>query len=83
MNLDNGCVSHAPSTSVPSSFYGTVLRQTAAPAVRTVLSALWEGPSGLVSRMITVAAVSSVTVEIWTSASLRFWNSSGPRPSRL
>jgi hypothetical protein len=43
MNLNNGCVSHAPSTSVPRSFYRTVLRQTAVPAARTVLASLWGG----------------------------------------
>jgi hypothetical protein len=68
MNLDNGCVSHAPSTSVPRMFHRTVLRQTAAPAVRTVLAGLWEGPSGLVPRVIPVAAISTVKFEIWTSA---------------
>jgi hypothetical protein len=56
-----------------------VLRQTAAPETRTLLAALWNGPSGLlVPRVIPVAAVSTVKLEIWMTEDPDF-----PQPVKL
>ena len=66
VDLFSSSVSHAPSIPHGRHYQRVVLRQTAAPETRTLLAALWEGPDGLlVPRVIPVAAISTVTVQIW------------------
>jgi hypothetical protein len=69
VNLDSSDVSHAPSIPLGRHYHRVVLRQTAATAGRTVLAGLWEKPNGLlVPRVIPVAAISTVTFQIWETA---------------
>ena len=69
VNLDWSEVCHAPSIPRGRDYRRVVLRQTAAPETRTLLAALWEGPDGrLVPRVIPVAAISTVTIQIWMTA---------------
>ena len=66
VDLDSSSVSHAPSIPQGRDYHRVVLRQTAAPEPRTLLAALWTGPDGLlVPRVIPVAAISTVTFQIW------------------
>ena len=66
VKLDWSDVSHAPAPPQGRAYHRVVLRQTAAPETRTLLAALWTGPDGLlVPRVIPVAAISTVTFQIW------------------
>ena len=68
VNLDWSEVCHAPSIPRGRDYRRVVLRQTAAPKTRTLLAALWEGPDGLlVPRVVPVAAISTVTIQIWVT----------------
>jgi hypothetical protein len=69
VDLYGSSVTHAPSIPYDRHYTRVVLRQTAAPKTRTLLAALWEGPDGLlVPRVVPVAAISTVTIQIWMTA---------------
>ena len=62
----NGCVAHAPQAPVCRPYYRAVDRQVVAPAVRSFLASLWEGPSGLVPRLDPLVANAILEIEVWT-----------------